>query len=77
MPTAVIRPGLLDRLQKYSGIQSDDAFARTICTSRSTLDRVRKGDPPSIGFIVGVASAFGLGLGEVATYVNDSDTAAA
>ena len=77
MAKAIIRPGLLDRLKKYSGIQDDEAFARTIGISRATLNRVRSGqDEPSTKVIVGIASAFGLGLGEVATYVSDDDAAA-
>lgn len=71
MAHVIIRPGLLDRLKNNSGIKSDEAFARTIGTSRSTLDRVSNGEAPSIGFIAGVASAFGLGLGEVAIVAPD------
>lgn len=66
MTSVIIRPGLLDRLKRNSGIQDDDAFARLIGTSRSTLNRVRAGETPSIGFIAGIAQAFGMGLGEVA-----------
>jgi putative transcriptional regulator len=64
--SAVVRPGLLDRLKKNAGIVDDEAFARLIGSSRSTLIRVRNGGEPSMGFVTGVARAFGLGLGEVA-----------
>lgn len=61
-----VRPGLLERLKTNSGITNDDAFAGAIGTSRSTLVAVRDGNrEPSIGFAVGVARAFGLGLSEV------------
>lgn len=65
VPVAVIRPGLLDRLKAQSGITSDDAFARTIGVSRATLHRLRSGEEPTLRTIVGIAHAFGLGLGEV------------
>ena len=68
MATTIIqvKPGLLARLKTNAGIASDEAFANLIGTSRSTLVEVRSGDrEPSIGFAVGVAKAFGLGLYEV------------
>lgn len=64
-PVAVIRDGLLDRLKIQSGIKSDDAFARLIGTSRATLARYKAGEEVSMRVAVGVAVAFGLGLGEV------------
>lgn len=64
-----VRPGLLDRLKENSGITSDEAFARTIGVSRQTLIATRNGErEPSIGFAVGVAQAFGLGLSEVVVW---------
>ncbi|WP_192378634.1 transcriptional regulator [Rhodococcus rhodochrous] len=66
---AMVRPGLLARLKRNSGIDSDDAFAAAIGTSRSTLVRVRdRGEEPSMAFAIGVAKAFGLGLGEIVTW---------
>lgn len=62
---AVIRPGLLDRLKIQAGIKSDDAFARLIGVSRASLARYKAGDEVSMRAAVGVALAFGLGLGEV------------
>ena len=64
-PVAVIREGLLDRLKMQSGIKSDDAFARLIGVSRATLARYKAGDEVSMRAAVGIAQAFGLGLGEV------------
>lgn len=64
-PVAVIRDGLLDRLKTQSGIKSDDAFARLIGTSRASLNRYKAGEEVSMRAAVGIATAFGLGLGEV------------
>lgn len=64
-PSAIIRPGLLDRLKSNSGIRSDDAFAKLIGVSRATLQRYKDGEEPSLRAVVGIADAFGLALGEV------------
>lgn len=64
-PIAVFRDGLLDRLRIQAGIKSDDAFARLIGVSRATLARYRAGEEVSMRAAVGVAVAFGLGIGEV------------
>jgi transcriptional regulator with XRE-family HTH domain len=64
-----IRPGLLDRLKKNSGIQDDEAYARLIGVSRTTLDRIRKGDEPGTRVLVGIAMAYGMSLGEFAKVV--------
>ncbi len=66
---ARIRPGLLDRLKENSGIRSDDAFARTIGISRATLGRLKAGEEPNLRTVIGIASAFGLALGEVVEMV--------
>lgn len=67
-----VRPGLLERLKENSGITSDEAFARTIGVSRQTLIATRNGErEPSIGFAVGVAQAFGLGLSEVVVWEDE------
>lgn len=69
MNEAIIRPGLLSRLKRNSGLNSDEAFAAAIGTSRQTLVDVRAGKrEPSMAFAIGVAKAFGLGLGEVVTW---------
>lgn len=61
-----IREGLIDRLRTLSGITSDEAFARTIGTSRKTLADVKSGNrEPSLFFAIGIAEAFGLGLSEI------------
>lgn len=64
-PVAVFRDGLLDRLKTQAGIKSDDAFARLVGISRATLARYKAGEEVSMRAAVGVALAFGLGLGEV------------
>lgn len=72
-----VKPGLLQRLKKNAGISSDEAFSDLIGTSRKTLVDVRDGHrEPSIGFAVGVAKAFGLGLSEVVEWENTSSVAA-
>ena len=63
---AVVRDGLIDRLKLQAGIKSDDAFARLIGVSRATLARYKAGEEVSMRAVVGIAQAFGLGLGEVA-----------
>lgn len=73
-----IRDGLIDRLRNLSGITSDEAFARTIGTSRSTLADVKAGDrEPSLAFAVGIAEAFGLGLSEIVVWEPMEDLDAA
>lgn len=72
-----VRAGLLDRLKLQAGIKSDDAFARAIGISRTTLVRLRAGDEPSIRAVVGIAQAFGLGLGEVVEVVEADEAVAA
>ncbi len=64
-PVVTIRPGLLDRLKDNSGIRSDDAFARMIGVSRTTLGRLKAGEEPTLRTIVGIAQAFDLAFGEV------------
>lgn len=69
---ARIRPGLLERLKRNAGINSDASFAALIGSSRATLDEVRRGSrAPSMGFAIGVCKAFGLGLGEVVEFDRD------
>nr|DAS61472.1 MAG TPA: SOS-response transcriptional repressor [Caudoviricetes sp.] len=73
-----IRPGLLERLKRISGITSDETFARAIGTSRATLVEIRAGRRvPSMPFAVGVASAFGLGLSEVVVWESEESAAPA
>jgi putative transcriptional regulator len=76
MATAHLRPGIVDRVQKLSGIQSDDAFARTVGVSLSTLNRARATGDGSIRLIAGIAHAFGYGLGEIAVAAPDDGNAA-
>lgn len=73
---AVVRAGLLDRLKAQAGIKSDDAFARLIGVSRATLSRIKAGEEPSLRVVVGIAQAFGLGLGEVVEVVDVVEAAA-
>lgn len=65
-PTAVIRPGLLKRLKAAHGLRTDAALAGAIGISEATLSRLQNGAEPSIGVVVSISRAFGLGLGEIA-----------
>ncbi|KKX97708.1 helix-turn-helix domain-containing protein [Microbacterium sp. Ag1] len=75
-PVAVVRDGLLDRLKTQSGIKSDEAFARLIGVSRPTLARYKAGEEVSMRAAVGIALAFGLGLGEVVEMRSDENALA-
>lgn len=66
-----IRPGLLKRLRDLSGISSDEAQARMLDVSRSTINRIEKGDQPSAHFIVSVCTTYNLGLGEAFEIITD------
>ena len=66
MANMQLRPGALDRVQKLSGIQSDEAFARAIGVSLSTLNRAKNGHGDSVRLIAGIAHTFGYSLGEIA-----------
>ncbi|GAA4762267.1 helix-turn-helix transcriptional regulator [Microbacterium gilvum] len=68
-PLVMIRPGLLERLRLQSTVRSDEAFARLIGVSRPTYQRLKAGEEPTLRTIVGIAQAFGLGLGEVVQIV--------
>lgn len=72
-PVVTIRPGLLDRLKDNSGIRSDDAFARMIGVSRTTLGRLKAGEEPTLRTIVGIAQAFDLAFGEVIVVRESAD----
>lgn len=72
MATAQLRTGIIDRVQKLSGIQSDEAFARAVGVSLSTLNRAKAGGGDSVRLIAGIAHTFGYGLGEIAVAVEDS-----
>ncbi|WP_256335286.1 helix-turn-helix transcriptional regulator [Microbacterium sp. 77mftsu3.1] len=74
--TAMIRPGLIDRLRLQSGVKSDEAFARLIGVSRPTLQRLRAGEEPTLRSVIGIATAFGLGLGEVVQVIEAAESEA-
>lgn len=66
MASMKLRPGALERVQKLSGIQSDEAFARAVGVSMSTLNRSKNGHGDSVRLIAGIAHTFGYSLGEIA-----------
>lgn len=59
-----IREGLIERLRKVTGLNSDDAIARLLDVSRATIDRIKNGEQPSGKFMAALCTTFGLGLGE-------------
>ena len=63
----IIRPGLLERLRRMSGVVSDAAFARLLGVGTEELAAVAAGAAPSMRFLAGISDAFGLSLGEIAT----------
>ncbi|UOQ58132.1 helix-turn-helix transcriptional regulator [Leucobacter allii] len=75
MATIALRPGALDRVQAYSNITDDGAFARAIGVSPSTLHRAKTGQGESPRLIAGMAKAFGFSLGEIAIAVEEPESA--
>lgn len=73
MATIALRPGALDRVQAYSNITDDGAFARAIGVSASTLHRAKNGQGESPRLIAGMAKAFGFSLGEIAVAVEEPE----
>ena len=77
MPELALRPGVLENLKRTSGIASDSAMAGAIGVSRETYIRVKSGQaPPSARFIAGLAAAFDLDVGTIATVVISPSRAA-
>lgn len=66
-----IREGLLKRLRLTSGINSDEAHARMMGVSRTTLHRIENGEQPSAAFMAALCSTYGLGLGEAFEIINE------
>lgn len=71
MATIALRPGALDRVQAYSNLTDDAAFARAIGVSSSTLHRAKAGQGESPRLIAGMAKAFGFSIGEIAIAVDE------
>lgn len=71
MATIALRPGALERVQTYSKITDDAAFARAIGVSHSTLHRAKNGQGESPRLIAGMAKTFGFSLGEIAIPVDE------
>ena len=67
MPTIALKSGILDRAQRMSGLATDRAFAGALGVTEEELAAVRAGGSPSTAFLAGLADAFGLTLGEMAT----------
>lgn len=61
-----LRDGVLDRLQKLSGLQTDEAMAGAIGVSVETYRRVKNEQQhPSLRFIEGLGQAFDFQIGEI------------
>ena len=61
-----LRSNVLERIQRLSGLQTDDAMAGAIGVSVETYRRVKNGKQyPSLKFIDGVGRAFNFQIGEL------------
>jgi len=67
-----VKAGLLTRLREIHRLPSEDAQARLMGVSRSSIRRVDAGEQPSAAFITGLCKSFGLGLGEAFEIVDTS-----
>lgn len=78
MLTIALRPGLLDRVQRMSGLATDRALAGALGVDEEELRAVRADTAaPSPAMLAGLSDAFGLSLGEVATITRTETPAAA
>lgn len=59
-----IREGLLPRLREIHRLPSEEAQARLMGVSLSSIRRINTGDQPSADFMAALCTTFGLGLGE-------------
>lgn len=68
-----LRDGIIDRLLKLHGFQSETGFARAIGVTQASLNRAASGGPVSAKVIAGISTTFGYGIGEVAEVRITSD----
>ena len=59
-----IRDGLISRLREIHRLPSEEALARLMGVSLSSIRRINAGDQPSADFMAALCTTFGLGLGE-------------
>lgn len=65
-PEIRLRPGILDRLQKLSGLATDFAMAGAIGIDVEIYQKVKSGKQlPSLRFVKGVCAAFNFQPGEI------------
>jgi len=69
-----IRRGLLKRLRDITGINSDEAQARMLDVSRSSIYRIENGEQPSAAFMAAVCTTYGIGLGEAFEIVEETSS---
>ncbi|MCD4549702.1 helix-turn-helix domain-containing protein [Schaalia sp. lx-260] len=76
MSNLVIKNGLLDRLKKFSGINSDQAMASLGGVALNTYKAYRGGErSPSPEFIARMCDAFALTPGELLCLISDPSRA--
>lgn len=66
MSTLRIKPGVLERLQEQSGIRADDAFARSLSITTTTLKNAKNGSKVGAGLVATICHVYGKTLLEVA-----------
>ncbi|WP_404285401.1 helix-turn-helix domain-containing protein [Glutamicibacter arilaitensis] len=59
-----VREGLITRLRELYRTPSEDAQARLMGVSRSSIRRIEAGEQPSADFIVALCETYGMGPGE-------------
>ena len=61
-----VRPGLIDRIRRYSGLVSDTAIADAMNTPLKQFKNIESGESaPTTEFLIGMYRAFGFTPGEV------------
>lgn len=67
-----VRDGILPRLREIHRLPSEEAQARLMGVSLSSIRRIDAGDKPSADFMAALCTTFGLGLGEAFELVDQS-----
>jgi hypothetical protein len=72
-----IREGILPRLREIHRLPSEEAQARLMGVSLSSIRRIDAGDKPSVDFIAALCTTFRLGIGEAFEIISDAEQLAA
>lgn len=67
-----VREGILPRLREIHRLPSEEAQARLMGVSLSSIRRINNGDQPSADFMAALCTTFSLGLGEAFEIVETS-----